>query len=44
MEAQITELQEELAQAVAKNSKSWADASDINDLEEQIEELEAQLP
>jgi len=43
VEAQITELQEELAQAVAKNSKSWADASDINDLEEQIEELEAQL-
>ena len=43
VEAEIAELQEELAQAVAKGSNSWADQADITDIEEKIEELEAQL-
>ena len=43
IEAEIAELQEELAQAVAKGSTSWADQADITDIEEKIEELEAQL-
>ncbi len=43
VEAEIAELQEELAQAVAKGSASWADQADITDIEEKIEELEAQL-
>ena len=43
MKAELLELQAELAQANANPTKSWADAGDIQDLEEKIEELKAQL-
>ena len=43
IKAEIAELQEELAQAVAKGSTSWADQADISDIEEKIEELKLSL-